>query len=129
MKRSFQPKRFERWLWLHYVEDCDLAFFCFTCVSAYKQKYLQACGLFEKAFVSSGFSNWKNATSKFCKARKQSLSCRCSTEACYPSCFDTGHELSIVLLLSSHSTLADVNPKHAIRYLSLSLQYALPYMA
>ena len=30
-KRSFQPQWFDRWSWLHYDEDKDLAF-CFTCV-------------------------------------------------------------------------------------------------
>ena len=30
MKRSFQRKRFDRWSWLHYEENLDLAF-CFTC--------------------------------------------------------------------------------------------------
>ena len=30
MKRSFQRKWFDRWSWLHYEENLDLAF-CFTC--------------------------------------------------------------------------------------------------
>ena len=65
-KRSFQHQWFQRWSWLHYVEDGDLAF-CFTCVKAYQQRHLDTNSLLEKAFVSSGFRNWKDATSKFAK--------------------------------------------------------------
>ena len=66
MKRSFQAQWFQRWSWLHYDEGKDLAF-CYTCVRAYQQSHLQTCSLLEKAFISSGFSNWKDGTIKFAK--------------------------------------------------------------
>jgi hypothetical protein len=52
VKHSFQPQWFERWSWLHYDEDKDLAF-CFTCVVAFQNNHLQSVS--------------KDATSKFNK--------------------------------------------------------------
>ena len=66
VKRSFQRKWFERWSWLHYDEDRDLAF-CFVCVAAYQKNLLQSAHCLEQAFISTGFSNWKDATAKFSK--------------------------------------------------------------
>ena len=66
VKRSFQRQWFARWPWLHYDEDQDLAF-CFTCVVAYQNKQLQSVPCLEQTFISSGFSNWKDATAKFAK--------------------------------------------------------------
>ena len=65
-KRSFQPQWFERWSWLHYDEDRDLAF-CFTCVVAYQNNHLRSVSNLEQTFISTGFSNWKDATTKFNK--------------------------------------------------------------
>ena len=66
VKRSFQRQWFDRWSWLHYDEDRDLAF-CFTCVVAYLNNHLQSAHCLEQTFISSGFSNWKDATAKFAK--------------------------------------------------------------
>ena len=66
VKRSFQWQWFNRWSWLHYDEDGDLAF-CFTCVVAYQAKHLQSTHSLEQAFISTGLSNWKDATAKFAK--------------------------------------------------------------
>ena len=66
VKRSFQRQWFDRWSWLHYDEDRDLAF-CFTCVVAYQSKHLQSTHSLEQTFISTGFSNWKDATAKFAK--------------------------------------------------------------
>ena len=66
VKRSFQQHWFQRWPWLHYNEDCDLAF-CFTCVVAYKNNHLHSTPCLEKSFISTGFSYWKDAVSKFKK--------------------------------------------------------------
>ena len=65
-KRSFQPQWFERWSWLHYDEDKDLAF-CFTCVVAFQNNHLRSVSNLEQMFISTGFSNWKDATTKFNK--------------------------------------------------------------
>ena len=66
VKRSFQPQWFGRWPWLHYDEDRDLAF-CFVCVVAYKKSHLHSIPCLEQTFISTGFSNWKDAIAKFTK--------------------------------------------------------------
>ena len=76
MKWSFQPQWFERWSWLHYNEDKDLAF-CFTCVVAYQNNHLRSVSSLEQSFIATGFSNWKDATTKF---RKHEAS-QCHKEA------------------------------------------------
>ena len=62
--RSFQQAWFKQWTWLHYDEANDLAY-CHICVSALKQKMKESNA--EPSFVSSGFSNWKDATVAFKK--------------------------------------------------------------
>jgi len=64
--RSFQPQWFKRWPWLHYKEEGDLAF-CFTCMTAFRNKHLHAVSNKEQSFISTGFSNWKDASKKFSK--------------------------------------------------------------
>ena len=61
VKRSFQPQWFARWKWLHYDEERDLAF-CFTCVKAYKENKLHSSANLETAYISTGYSNWKDAS-------------------------------------------------------------------
>ncbi len=56
----------ERWPWLQYLESGDLAF-CFICVLAYKNNHLHSTPFIEKTFISTGFSNWKDAVAKFTK--------------------------------------------------------------
>ena len=80
-KRYFQPQWFKRWSWLHYDEERDLAF-CFTCVVAYKQKHLHAVPCLEKTFLSTGYSNWKDAVSKFTKHE----SSRCHQKSVLKTC-------------------------------------------
>lgn len=66
VKRLFQRQWFDRWSWLHYSEDKDLAF-CFTCIVAYKNNHLESDRCLEQTSISTGFSNWKDAATKFCK--------------------------------------------------------------
>ena len=61
VKRSFQPQWFSRWKWLHYDEERDLAF-CFTCVKAYKENKLHSSTNLETTYISTGYSNWKDAS-------------------------------------------------------------------
>ena len=63
---SFQQQWFNRWPWLHYDEDKDLAF-CFSYVVAYQNKPLQSAHCLEKIFISTGFFKWKDAIAKFTK--------------------------------------------------------------
>ena len=54
--------------WLHYVEETDLVF-CYTCVSAVKQKKLlsMAASKMDGTFISNGFVKCKDATVSFRK--------------------------------------------------------------
>ena len=64
MKRSFQSSWFDKWSWLHYLEDQDIVL-CFTCARAHAENKLQWSSNADFAFVKKGFSNWKDATGKF----------------------------------------------------------------
>ena len=66
VKCSFQHQRFDRWSWLHYDEERDLSY-CFTCIVAYHNNHLHSVGKLEQSFISTGFSNWKDAIAKFSK--------------------------------------------------------------
>ena len=65
-KRSFQPQWFDKWRWLHYVKEKDLAF-CHICILAHKKNQLHSVSNLEQNFISTGFHNWKDATAKFSK--------------------------------------------------------------
>ncbi len=64
VNQSFQPSWFEKWPWLHYTENDDDVV-CFTCAQASLQKKLQWTSNSDLAFISKGFTNWKDATVKF----------------------------------------------------------------
>ena len=66
VKRSFQQQWFKCWSWLHYDEDQGIAF-CFVCVAAYQRNLLTSAHCMEKTFISTGYSNWKDTTTKFAK--------------------------------------------------------------
>ena len=54
---------FKRLNWLHYDESQD-ASFCFPCLKALKEKKLTRANP-DKALISNGFANWKDACVKF----------------------------------------------------------------
>ena len=64
VNRSFQLIWFEKWPWLHYVENNDTVL-CFMCAQASAQRKLQWSSNLDLAFISKGFTNWKDATIKF----------------------------------------------------------------
>ena len=64
VKRSFQPSWYTKWPWLHYMEDQD-AVLCFICAKASLEKKIHWSSNADSAFISTGFSNWKDATVKF----------------------------------------------------------------
>ena len=76
VKRLFQRQWFERWSWLHY-DDCRDLSFCFTCIVAYQNNHLRSVANLGQSFISTGFSNWKDATAKFNKHQAS----RCHQEA------------------------------------------------
>ena len=68
VSRSFQAKWYKDWPWLHYVTETD-SLLCYTCATAVQQRKLSSsttCRM-DEAFVSRGFSNWKNPTVSFKK--------------------------------------------------------------
>ena len=75
-QRSFQPSWFNKWPWLHYIEGSD-AVLCFTCAQARSQNKLNRSLNIDLAFLSTGFSNWKDATRKFAHY----TSSKCHTES------------------------------------------------
>ena len=62
--RLFKPQWFSRWNWLYYVEDSHTAI-CFTCVKAYAENKLFAHGSLETIYISTGYTNWKDACVRF----------------------------------------------------------------
>ena len=64
--KAFQAQWFAKWLWLHYDTTQDLAF-CHTCVTAVGsgQLALLTGNVKDSAFISTGFSNWNDATVSF----------------------------------------------------------------
>ena len=63
-KRSFQAKWFSKWPWLHYNEDND-SVYCFHCIRVYSQNKLLGLSNLEKTYISTGFTNRKEATLRF----------------------------------------------------------------
>lgn len=75
VKRSFQHSWFQKWHWIHYDENNDAAF-CHNCVKACKEKKLISSNA-ESAFITKGFTNWKDASVKF----KEHANSKCHTDA------------------------------------------------
>jgi len=64
VKRGFNVSWFDSHTWLHYDENKDLAF-CYLCMKAVRKKTLITSRCADKAFISTGFSNWKDAKVAF----------------------------------------------------------------
>ena len=54
---------FKQWNWIHYDENQDVAF-CFPCLKAFKEEKKLTKANPDKAFISNGFANWKDACVK-----------------------------------------------------------------
>ena len=65
-ERSFRAEWCEKFDWLHYDVDSDSAF-CHLCKSAEAQNKLLASTKKDPAFISRGFTYWKEATTAFQK--------------------------------------------------------------
>ena len=77
VKRGFNASWFDgRTAWLYYDESKDLAF-CFLCMKVLKKNTLITSRCADKAFTSTGFSNWKDAKVAF-RNHKQT---KCHKEA------------------------------------------------
>lgn len=63
-KRSLQASWFDRFKWLQYDEDMDAAF-CHVCAKAEDSGRLSSFMWRDAAFLTKGFTNWKDATMCF----------------------------------------------------------------
>ena len=67
--RSFQSSWYKRWPWIHYDQNNDKVF-CFTCLKASRLGKLKACASKgDDAFLSRGYTNWKDAGGGFSRRR------------------------------------------------------------
>ena len=64
-QRSFLLEWFKKYPWLHYNEATDSAF-CFNCMTTATGGKIHSAKQ-DDAFISCGFTNWKNATTAFKK--------------------------------------------------------------
>lgn len=63
-KRRFVKDWFDKYPWLHYDEGNDRAF-CHTCVTAFQKGHFStADDNLKIAFISTGYTNWKDALCK-----------------------------------------------------------------
>ena len=64
VERRFKKEWFEKYTWLHYDELNDRAF-CHTCVCAYNMGHMTSANdTLEQTFISTGYTNWKDALVK-----------------------------------------------------------------
>ena len=77
VQRSFQASWYKKWEWLNYdvSQDCVL---CFICCKAVKDGKVSVTKLAESSFLVDGFTNWKDATTKFAKHESSDFHKRCS---------------------------------------------------
>ena len=69
-ERTFRAAWFDKWSWLHYNETDDYVL-CHVCATAFQKGKLKESAA--DAFVSKGFTNWKDATVAF--QRHQQTKC------------------------------------------------------
>ena len=65
-ERSFKSNWCQKYQWLHYDASSDAAF-CYLCMRADKEGKLLVSTRKEPAFISKGFTYWKEATTAFNK--------------------------------------------------------------
>lgn len=73
--RSFNTNWFDKWRWLHYIEEGDRVV-RFNCVKAVEKRLINEDSVrFDSSFVKRGFTNWRKATEKFNEHEKSKLHC------------------------------------------------------
>jgi hypothetical protein len=60
----FQSSWFKKYKWLHYEESLR-GVLCFSCAKAHRAGLVDLAKCAETAFISTGFTNWKRALTKF----------------------------------------------------------------
>ena len=91
-ERSFQASWFlpppDGFNWLHY-RVCDNTVVCYICANQELKGNLKSCTKKESAFITSSFSNWKEATKKFTTHEKSECHrCALTHEITVPKCGD-----------------------------------------
>ena len=83
-ERSFRAEWCEKYPWLHYNIESDSAF-CHLCMTAdYESKFLASTKR-DAAFISRGFTYWKEATTAFAKHQASVTGRRVKLSFCFPS--------------------------------------------
>lgn len=90
--RSFQPKWFNDFPWLHYIEESN-SVICFVCADQNKQGKLSIAKKKEKTFIEDVFSNWKKAIVRFQEHQKS-------------DCHDLATEHQIGIIASSGNVIS-----------------------
>ena len=62
--KAFLPTRLDEFPWLHYLDGKDCVI-CYFCVNQNKSANLQSCHNKEDASISTDFSNWEKAVTRF----------------------------------------------------------------
>ena len=75
-KRSFRAEWCQQFEWLHYDVDKDAAF-CYLCIKCQMEKKFLSSTKRDPAFISRGFTHWKEGTSAF----KKHTATECHCEA------------------------------------------------
>jgi len=75
-KRSFRSEWCAKYDWLHYDRTADAAF-CHLCLTTEREKRFLASTKRDPAFISKGYTNWKDATTAF----STHLASQCHKEA------------------------------------------------
>ena len=68
-KRSFRAEWCQKYSWLHYDVSTDAAS-CYACMKAERENKYKSSTKRDPAFISKGFTNWKDATVAFSKHLK-----------------------------------------------------------
>ena len=111
-ERSVRAEWCEQFSWLHYDVSKDAAY-CFLCMQCHEQNKILASTKREPAFISRGFTYWKESTSAF---RKHTAS-DCHREAVE----------ALVVLSSSTKDVGELHSaQHAVEKARVSPCY-LPY--
>ena len=91
-ERSFRAEWCNKYTWLHYDVVKDAAY-CYTCMKADKEKRFLFSTKRDPAFITKGFTYWKEATSAF--QTHQASKCHCeAVTVLKPKSSDIGELLS-----------------------------------
>lgn len=114
--KSCQHSWFEKFPWLHYIEDRDVVV-CHECIQAFREKRDDPAGI-EPSFIKNGFSNWKKALERFRGHQKSRYHV---DSVAYLETKKKG--LVVVGLLTKHASRQQQDARAALRVIISSVRY------